>query len=333
MSLKDEGWYMPAEWDKHKGMIMQWPVSNEVFKNNIVEARNSYAQVANKISENEKVYMVVRPNLLDQAKELCTGNIEFIEMEHDDSWARDSGPTYVRNKNQIAMLNWKFNAWGEKFPKWNNDNLIPKRLSNIMNTPCFDVPIVMEGGSIHTNGKGTILTTKECLLNPNRNPDMTQHEIEKVLIENLGANKVVWLEKGLYGDVDTDGHIDNVACFINEDTVLMQFCDDKSDPNYERNKTNFNILWNARLNIIKMPQPPKFIENKLLYPLSYVNFVYINDAIVMPIFGGICKRTDEVAIELMKEIFPKRNIITIDSMPIIRGGGNIHCITQQIPEV
>lgn len=333
MSLKEDGWYMPAEWKRHKGMIMQWPVENGVFRDRWEEAELVYADVANKISAHEKVYMIVKPELEYEARKLCNSNIEFIVIPHDDSWARDSGPTYIKNKNKIAMINWEFNAWGQKFHSWEQDNAIPKRLSNIMGVQCFDIPIVLEGGSIHTNGCNTILTTKECLLNSNRNPNMTQTQIEKVLTDTLGAERVVWLEYGIYGDVDTDGHVDNVACFIDENTVLIQVCEDKNNPNYERSKRNIEILWKANLNIIKIHQPPVTIENGVLYPLSYINFVYVNDGIVMPIFGGNCKWADEAAVSLMKDIFPHRKIITVDGMAIIRGGGNVHCITQQIPEV
>jgi agmatine deiminase len=152
-------------------------------------------------------------------------------------------------------------------------------------------------------------------------------------MDTLGANKVVWLEYGVYGDVDTDGHIDNVACFVNQDTVLLQACEDKNNPNYERTQSNINTLKQAGLNIIKMPQPPVLIENDIYYPLSYVNFVFVNGGVVMPTFGGICKQTDEEAVAIMEKVFPDRKIITVDGMPIIRGGGNVHCITQQIPEV
>lgn len=333
MSLKEDGWYMPAEWTRHKGMIMQWPVEDGVFGDALEEAEKAYADVANKISEHEKVYMIVKPELEYKARKVCNNNVEFIVIPHDDSWARDSGPTYIKNKDKLAMVNWKFNSWGQKFHSWEADNEIPKRLSSIMGVQCFDIPIVLEGGSIHTNGCGTILTTKECLLNPNRNPDMTQTQIEKVLLDTLGAKKVVWLEYGIYGDTDTDGHVDNVACFVNEDTVLIQVCEDKNNPNYERSKRNVEILWKARLNIIKIHQPPVTIENGVLYPLSYINFVYVNDGIVMPVFGGACKWSDEAAVSLMKDIFPHRKIMTVDGMAIIRGGGNVHCITQQIPEV
>jgi agmatine deiminase len=324
-------WYMPAEWEKHRGMLMQWPT--EIFKEGRAEARAAYAEVAKKIAEHEKVYLIVRSDLIEEAKSFCSGNIEFLEMEHDDAWARDSCPTFVRTKDKLAMVNWIFNSWGQKFAKWDNDNLIPKRLSEKMAIDCIDVNIVLEGGSIHSNGAGTLLTTKECLLNPNRNPGMTQKDIEKVLMDTLGANKVVWLEYGVYGDVDTDGHIDNVACFVNQDTVLLQACEDKNNPNYERTQSNINTLKQAELNIIKMPQPPVLIENDIYYPLSYVNFVFVNGGVVMPIFGGICKQTDEEAVSIMEKVFPDKKIITVDGMPIIRGGGNVHCITQQIPEV
>lgn len=326
-----QDWYMPAEWDRHSGMLMQWPT--EIFKEGRQEAKAAYAKVAKEISQQEKVYMIARADLLAEAKSFCSGNIEFLDIEHDDAWARDSCPTFVRTKEKLAIVNWVFNSWGQKFASWDRDNRIPKELSRIMNIECIDVDLVLEGGSIHSNGAGTILTTKECLLNPNRNPNRTQAEIEQVIKQTLGANKVVWLEYGVYGDVDTDGHIDNVACFVNKDTVLLQACDDKNNPNYERTQSNLKTLNEAGFNIIKMVQPPVLVENDVYYPLSYVNFVFVNGGVVMPIFGGICKQSDEEAVSIMEKTFPDRKIITVDGMPIIRGGGNVHCITQQIPEV
>ncbi len=200
----------------------------------------------------------------------------------------------------------------------------------------MDVPLVLEGGSFHTDGQGTLLTTKECLLNSNRNPKMNMTEIEEVVCNTLNIKKVIWLEKGLFGD-ETDGHIDNIACFVAPGKILIQTCEDVDNPNYTISRDNIEILKRAKLaggmaiEVVSLPGPPvRYYRGKSL-AMSYLNFYIANDAIILPIFGGDAKESDDRAVSTMKKLFPDRDIVTTNGMALVKEGGNVHCITQQIP--
>ena len=203
--------------------------------------------------------------------------------------------------------------------------------------PVIHSPIVLEGGSIHSDGEGTILTTRECLLNKNRNPKLSKEEIETEVKNKLGASKIIWLKNGLYGD-ETDGHVDNVACFARPGVVIIQTCTDKEDPNYLISQENLEILRKEKdakgreLTIIEIPNPPQRFYEEVRLTLSYLNFYFVNNGIILPVFGEDAKEYDEKAISILQEVFKDRVIRPVDGMPLIKEGGNVHCITQQMPE-
>ena len=336
MTPVEAGYKMPPEWDKHERTFMEWPVKEAMWPGDLTEIHNSYAKIVKAISEFEPVSLIVRPDLLLEAKSYCGDFAEFIQIEHDDSWMRDNGPTFVIDSNgNIAGINWIFTGWGGKFPA-EKDNEVASKLLKILDIKAFDLPLVMEGGSFHTDGEGTLLTTRECLLNDNRNPDMTQEQIEEVLMNCLGVNKIIWLNKGLFGD-DTDGHIDNSACFARPGEIIMLSCSDKNDPNYEIFMENYEILKNStdakgrsfEISLIEQPVPVLFDDVRQTY--SYLNFYFVNDGIILPIFGGESSDRDEMAVKELEKIFPDRKIRTIEGCVVARGGGNVHCLTQQMP--
>lgn len=337
MYPRDLGFKMPPEWTSHQRTFMEWPIKEALWTEPFNEVLDAVADVAKKISRFEPVTMLVKPDLLKQAKELCGPSIDFIEIEHDDSWMRDNGPTFILNdKNELAGINWMFNAWGDKYP-WELDNQIAPKILENFGVPQFDAQIVMEGGSIHVDGEGTLLTTEECLLNKNRNHKLSREEIEETVKKYLNINKIIWLKRGLYGD-DTDGHIDNVACFAAPGKIIIQVCPDINDPNYELSQNNLRTLENTldacgrRLEIIKIEQPPATYLEDTRLTLSYLNFYFVNGGIILPVFGGECSKTDEKAIRTIQDVFKDREVVTVNSLPITWGGGNIHCITQQMPE-
>lgn len=328
---------MPAEWSKHQRTFMEWPIKEAGWPDPFKEVLDAFADVAKKIAQFEPVTMIVRPDLASQAAQMCGPQVEILKMEHDDSWMRDNGPTFlVNDRGELAGINWLFNAWGGKYP-YEMDNLIASKVLEHFGVPCYNAPFIMEGGSIHVDGEGTLLTTEECLLNKNRNPHLTRDDIERHLKDYLNVQKVIWLKRGLYGD-DTDGHVDNVACFARPGVIILQATSDPGNPNYERSRENLDTLKNAtdaqgrKLEIIQIEQPSEDHYHEIPLTLSYLNFYFVNGGIILPVFGGKHQSTDKSAQEVLAKVFPDRKIVTVDGMPIIRGGGNVHCITQQMPE-
>ncbi len=333
----DLGFQMPPEWAKHQRTFMEWPVKEAVWPGPFEEILPVFADIAVNIAMFEPVTMIARPELAGQAVDYCGPKVEILPLKHNDSWMRDNGPTFVVGENgQIAGINWIFNGWGGKFPA-EDDNQVPPQLLKHLNVKCIDAPIVMEGGSFHVDGEGTLITTEECLLNPNRNPGLSRMEIENFLMRYLNVARVVWLKRGWIGD-DTDGHIDNVACFAKPGVIITQVCSDPGDPNYQISKENLETLETTgdaqgrRFEIIEIQQPPAdyYHDNRLT--LSYLNFYLVNGGLILPIFSGAAAATDKAAAEVLAQVFPKRRIVTINGSVIARGGGNIHCLTQQMPD-
>lgn len=337
MTPQELNYRMPPEWITHARTFMEWPVSEEQWPGGYQEVCRAFAEVARTIAAFEPITMIARPDLAGKAAFLCGPAVDILSMEHDDAWMRDNGPTFVVNRRgEVAGINWKFNAWGEKFSPWEKDNLVTPRLLSHLKLPCLDAPIVLEGGSIHVDGEGTLLTTEQCLLNKNRNPSLGRKDIEDVLKQYLGIKKIIWLKQGLDGD-ETDGHVDNVACFAKPGLVVVQNCHDPADLNYDIMEENISILQNStdargrKLEIIEFQQPPPVYMDGVRLTLSYINFYFVNGGIILPNFGGCCSSTDEFAAAVLRNIFPDRKVVAIDGMPIIKGGGNVHCITQQMP--
>jgi agmatine deiminase len=331
------GFKMPPEWEGHSRTFMEWPVKEAIWPEPFEDILPAFADIVKKIAGFEPVTLIARPELAKEAARYCGGTgVEILSLEHNDSWMRDNGPTFVTNsKREIAGINWIFTGWGGKFQA-QDDNQVASRLLHHLGVPCFDIPIVMEGGSFHVDGDGTLLTTEECLLNTNRNPDLSKDDIETILKKSLNISKIIWLKNGWVGD-DTDGHVDNVACFARPGVIITQVCNDPADPNYGISKENLKILETAQdakgrnFEIIQIEQPPAefYQDNRLT--LSYLNFYFVNGGIILPQFGGQALGNDQKAQNILQQVFPERQVVTINGSIIARGGGNVHCLTQQMP--
>lgn len=333
-------YHMPPEWSRHERSFLEWPVkSSMVWPENYNEVCKGYAQVAGAIAEFEPVTVIADNDTEKEAAALCGEKAEITVIPHNDAWIRDNGPTFVYNDADILHgISWIFNAWGEKYTPFDLDNKVADRLLEHYKQPCINVPIVLEGGSIHVDGEGTLLTTEQCLLNKNRNPHLKREQIEEELKKHLGISKIIWLKRGLFGD-ETDGHIDNIACFAKPGTVIIQACHEKGDPNYEITQESLNILKNSsdakgrKLEIIEIEQPPVRFYNDVRLTLSYLNFYFVNGGIILPVFGGDALKADENAVNILSNVFPDRKIRCVDGMALIKEGGNVHCITQQMPVI
>jgi agmatine deiminase len=334
---KQAGFMMPAEWHPHDHCWMAWPCHQSSWaKIGLDKARVAYAKVALAIAAFEPVTMIVNPEDIESAKALCGSKIRLMIMAIDDSWTRDTGPTFLLNKiGQLAGVDWIHNAWGGNYDKYDLDQKIAATVIKDTDAHYFHAPLVMEGGSFHVDGEGTILTSRECLLNQNRNPHLSQQQIEQYLCDYLGGEKVIWLNKGLLGD-ETDGHIDEIATFIAPGKVLCLITNDPQDPNYQNLQENLSILKNATdakgrsLEVFTVEQPPATEMDGERLTLSYINFYLANKGIVMPAFGY--KAHDKAAYDLFSRLFPDYKLSQIDALDVFAGGGGIHCITQQQPK-
>ncbi|MDE7265695.1 MAG: agmatine deiminase family protein, partial [Clostridia bacterium] len=319
-------------------------------------ARRVFAELIRTISQGEKVYLAVSPRGRASAEKLlaeqiANKSVELWEVETDDCWARDIGPTFVKCGKQVRGVDWEFNAWGGEFdglyPHWEKDDAFASFACKKLGLKCYSArPFILEGGSIHSNGKGTVITTAECLLSEGRNIKMFKFQIEDNLREYLGAKKVVWLPYGVYGD-ETNGHVDNVCAFVDENTVVLGWTEQDK---YRKRlcEENLEALQAAGINVIKIPFPEKpvmytmhdlgglvyeegEIERNIGEPLaaSYVNFYVCNAAVLVPVFGD---NNDKVALEILSKAFPQKKIVPVFARELLLGGGNIHCLTQQIPK-
>ncbi|GAB4391894.1 MAG: agmatine deiminase family protein [Kiloniellaceae bacterium] len=331
----DDGFFMPAEWAAHARCWMAWPCRDALWGEGLEAARDAYAAVARAIAGFEPVTMLANAEGLDDAAARCGPTVTCEPLPLDDSWMRDSGPTFVVDgKGGLAGVDWRFNAWGEKFHPYDQDALTAERLLERLSVARYAAPLVLEGGSIHVDGEGTLLTSEECLLHPNRNPDLDRDAIEDLLRRYLGVEAFVWLGQGLDKD-DTDGHVDNIACFVRPGVVMTVTCDDPADPNHAILKDNRARLAKAKdargraLEVIELPLPreARYLEGQRL-ALSYVNYYIANGGIVMPSFGDA---NDAQAFEIVSRAFPDRKVVQVPASPILVGGGGIHCITQQQP--
>ncbi len=343
---------MPAEWESHSAIWLAWPHDTITFgslneqdkkldEGRLVRVESKYMEMIKAIYETEKVkLLVLNQKMKDKVEKLLqnagidTAKIVFIITEYADVWIRDYGPTFVKNvAGEIAGVKWKYFSYGGKFPTLIKDNEVFLNLSHGVDWDMFQADIFMEGGAIEVNGKGVVLTTEECLLNSNRNPELNKEQTETHLKENLGASKVIWLKKGLEND-HTDGHIDDIAKFVDANTILCAFEDDKLNPNFASLNENYQILQNNTdqdgqpFNLVKLPMPHMNYTDGMQAPVSYANFYIGNKTVLVPVYQD---PNDEKALEIIKSHFPDRKIVGIDCRDIIYGGGAIHCITQQEP--
>ena len=338
------GYHMPAEWERHEAIWLSWPYDLDSFPK-IDKVEQAYVAVIKAIHESEIVNLLVKDEMMlnavvDLLKNASVNlkKVRFHIISYADVWFRDYGPTFVikrekeNNKNKLAMVSWIFNAWGEKYQELVGDGRIPCLINDDLLMECFLPGIVMEGGSIDVNGCGTVLTTEQCLLNKNRNPSLSKGEIETYLKEYLGARKVIWLKEGIAGD-DTDGHVDDIARFVNPTVVLCAYEEDPEDDNYLVLKENYDQLLNEtdqdgqKLNVIKLPMPGMVGAEQRL-PASYANFYIGNEVVLVPTFGH---KNDEVALRIIQGAFPERKVVGINCREMVHGLGTIHCISQQQP--
>jgi len=331
---REAGFAMPHEGSPHARTWMAWPCRIDVWNGRDAEAKAAYAAVAGAIARFEPVTMLAPPDLVDEAARACGAAVTVAPMPLDDSWMRDSGPTFLRNAlGAVAGIAWRFNAWGEKWPDYANDAAVAGTLIEQLGLPLFRAPFVLEGGSIHVDGAGTLLTSEQCLLNPNRNPGLSKDEIERNLCAWLGVSRAIWLGQGLENDL-TDGHVDNLACFAAPGVVLASVCHDPADPNHRPLADNMARLRAARdargrsLEIIELPIPAPRETAAGRLALNYTNFYLANGAVIAPAFGD---PADVIAVNILRRAFPDREVVPVPALDILEGGGGIHCITQQQP--
>jgi agmatine deiminase len=351
-----DGFRMPAEFERHSGCWMLWPERCDNWREGAKPAQAVFAAIATAIACGEPVTVGVSAAQFQNARARLPGSVRVLEISSNDAWIRDSGPTFVIDaKGRRRGVDWTFNAWGGLngglyFP-WDRDDEVAQKVLEIEAADRYRTSFVLEGGAIHVDGQGTCLTTEQCLLNPNRNPHMTRADIEEYLHRYLAVSRVIWLDRGVFLD-ETGGHIDELACFTAPGTVALTWTDDRKDPQYEISADAYQRLRHAtdargrKLTIHKIQQPgplfmtadeasgidiragthPRRAGDRL--PASYINFYIANKCVVMPLYD---KRRDAAAMRIIKKLFPTRQVLGVETREVLLGGGNIHCITQQVP--
>jgi agmatine deiminase len=327
---------MPAEYEPHEGTIIAWPCRREIYPGDRMdEARDAHALLAESISRFEPVWVVADPADAEGAADRCGAFATVVELPIDDSWFRDSGPIYVFDGAERIALDFTFNGWGQKFVPWDRDDAVTRAWTRAAGHPVQHVPMVFEGGSITVDGMGTAATTTQCLMHPNRNPTMTQTEIEDQICDSLGLDAVVWLPYGLALDDDTDGHVDNVALFTKPGTLLLQGCDDRSEDDWARMDVNRRVAdghpdaHGERIEVVEVPILPFIERDGTRMAVPYLNLYVGNGFAVVPTCGH---PADDDMVALIAEQFPGRETFALDIGAILAlGGDGIHCITQQIP--
>jgi agmatine deiminase len=320
---------MPAEWEPHERTLMGWPCRADLWGETMDQARSDYATVANAIAAFEPVTMIANPGAdAADARAACTVGVEIVELALDDSWLRDCGPIYVVNDGgSRTAVHFGFNAWGEKFPPWDQDAAVGRLIAEHLGDPVVDGGMVLEGGSIHTDGAGTLLTTEQCLLHPSRNPGMSRHDIEAALRDRLGMDTIVWLGMGLLEDRDTDGHVDLIAAFTRPGEVLLQTVTE-DNPNFAHCEENLATLRAAGIEVATLPHLPYATVAGERVAGSYMNFYLCNGGVIVPVAGA---ETDAAALEVIGGCYPGREVVPVPGLVLAYGGGGPHCITQQVP--
>jgi agmatine deiminase len=331
---------LPAEWEAHERTAMCWPARVDMWGALYAEAEAAHAEVANAIARFEPVTMVAAPGTSERAAAMCGSGVEVVEQPIDDSWFRDSGPIYVVDDGGVRVAtDWRFNSWGEKFLPYADDAAAAQRFAERRRDPVRSVDLVLEGGSITGDGDGTLVTTTQGLMHPNRNPTTTLVEIEATLRRELGAERVIWLPHGLALDDDTDGHVDNIAAFAAPGRLVLQGCDDPDEDDWLRLDVDRRVALGASdargrpIDVVTVPVLPFAEVDRGLGPervvVPYLNFYLGNGFVLVPTCGH---HADADMVALIAEQFPDREAVALDVGAILAaGGGGIHCITQQIP--
>ncbi|MFW2368120.1 MAG: agmatine deiminase [Desulforhopalus sp.] len=357
---REDGFRMPGEFEPHEGCWMIWPERTDNFRLGAKPAQAAYADVAHAISRFEPVTMLVSKSQYSAAREVLKPQIRVIEMATDDAWARDTGATFVVNDStgEVRGVDWRFNAWGGLvdglyFP-WDQDDKVATKMCEIERKDYYSLEdFVLEGGSIHVDGEGTLIVTEPCLLHESRNPHLTKEEIEDTLRQYLNVEEIIWLPAGIYLD-ETNEHVDNIIHYVAPGKVVLAWTDDTSDPQYEMSLSAYEVLSNAtdakgrKLEIIKLHIPTAILVSKEesegvdmvdgtkpreegdRQAASYANFYIANGAVILPVFND--EQYDQLAIQTLQSAMPDYEIIPVYAREILLGGGNIHCITQQQPE-
>jgi agmatine deiminase len=341
---KDLGYYFPAEFDRHRATWLSWPHKEASWPGKIQAIYPYYGRFVATLAQGEKVCINVNDETMRAFAENCLkeagtdmGQIQFFFHPTNDAWCRDHGPAFLvnpRTERKKVIVDWNYNAWGDKYPPYDLDDVIPTLVGKALGLPVYNPGIIMEGGSVDFNGNGTLLTSTSCLLNKNRNPLLDRVQIESYLMNYYGVEQILWVKEGIVGD-DTDGHIDDTVRFVNEDTVVTVVEENKMDDNYALLRQNLadlhkmRLLNGRQLNIVELPMPDAVIYEGQRLPASYANFYIANGSVIVPVFH--CDKDDK-ALEIIAGCFPGRKVIGIDSTEIIWGLGSFHCLSQQEPD-
>lgn len=332
----------PAEWEPHAATWLAWPHNRDTWPTKFEMIAARFAELVRIIARFEPVSILAGGGevMADAAKHVNDlPNVQLIDIRTDDAWCRDHGPTFVTSadaetNSRIAIVDWQYNAWGNKYPPFDNDNRVPQQIAELLHAERFEPGIVLEGGAIDGNGCGTVMTTETCLLNANRNADLSRSRAERHLADYLGVTKVLWLPRGELAGDDTEGHIDQLARFINPTTVVVAREEDTSDSNHEPLRKNFEWLQQVTdqdgrpLEVVCLPMPkPKHIGG-LRVPASYCNFYFVNGGVIVPQFDD---PADKQAMAILRELIPDREVVGVSSLDLAEGLGSVHCLTQQQP--
>ena len=358
------GYTMPAEYARHNGTLMIWPVRPGSWGRDPKAAQEAFSAVIRQLAFHERVFLLADPADADAVRNRfadLSSRVTVLPVPTDDAWARDVGPTIVTKKDEAAGISWRFNAWGGTYDglyaHWEKDDAAAEAFCRAIDLPVIRYDdFVLEGGAIHTDGDGTLMVTESCLLSPGRNPKLTKEAIGECLMKALGAGKILWLPRGIYQD-ETNEHVDNVCAFIAPGEVVLAWTDDETDPQYALSRADLDYLEaqtdargrRLKVHLLPVPDHPVLIREDDManfvfeegedtreagerLAASYVNFYFANDCLLVPQFGGENAPSDARARRILQELCPHREVIGIPARAILTGGGNIHCITQQIPE-
>jgi agmatine deiminase len=334
------GYRMPAEWEPHAATWLSWPRREGIsFPESFDRVMQALRAMVEALVDSEQVCINVFNGAHEaEAQSVLRGlpmeRITFYRIPTNEPWCRDHGPIFLRRDRdpKLAVVDWDYNAWGDKYPPFNLDEVVPTRVAETLGAPVFYPRMILEGGSIEVNGAGALLTTESCLLNKNRNPDLSREQIEQRLRDFLGVREILWLGDGIAGD-DTDGHIDDLARFVSERTVVTVVEEDRDDENYEPLQENLARLHqmkigNDKIEVVTLPMPKKIVREGLRLPASYANFYIANTCVLVPMFAD---RNDQLALSALQKLCPGRRVIGIDCRELIWGLGAFHCLTQQQP--
>lgn len=325
------GFRMPAEWDSHAGCLIAWPARPELWGSRLEAAKAEYAAVARAIADFEPVIVICNLGQESEVKNFCGSAVEALPIPINDSWTRDSGPIFVRDAaDTLALVDFRFNAWGERWHPHDLDDALPAAIAAHLGVRRFAAPMVLEGGAFMVDGEGTLLTTEQCLLNPNRNPGMTRDQMEQVLMDYLGVSQVVWLQRGHSLDVGpagTDGHIDGVAQYVAPGHIMLEAPSDPTSPEFAGSQENLARLRSAH-DAAGRPFVVSVLDPGPDFSASYVNGYVANGAVIVPVSG---LEQDESALAFIAALYPGREVIGVVGDVLAEGGGGVHCITQQIP--